>query len=302
MPGPVPRSPCAIADPAGREMTCPARIECSQYAVPSRARWGLGQSSRMPSPSSTTKISSSAEWMCGGAALPRRRRGGPSSALSSSPPAARASRRHLPPAAPSTSSRLMNIRRPLAKLGHVGLARADLAFPGTLAPADVGPTCRQSRRRRLAGDGRSRCARGCRRRARRGRRHRLGGSATPAGGARCSRRAGPRRRRRPGGTHPGREDVEDLLLAGVPVIGRRPLAWVDPIRFTPTVFVPAATPRLLHTAPSDRPPRRPCRHRPSGRSPADYVSCQRRAKTLDHLLSFLSSGFPRRLGGLEQAA
>ena len=56
------------------------------------------------------------------------------------------------------------------------------------------------------------------------------------------------------------------------------------IRFRPTVFVPAALPRSRPLAGDVAGLARPLRPRPSGRSHADYVPCQRRAKALDHLL------------------
>ena len=93
----------------------------------------------MPAPSSTTKISSSAEWRCGGAPSSP---GGSLPQLSpvSSDPAARASSLQLPPSwSPSTSSTLTTFAGRSPTSGTSGSPAATSRSHGMVAAADIDP-------------------------------------------------------------------------------------------------------------------------------------------------------------------
>ena len=92
---------------AGRAMTWPRRRGCVSFGSVGSGAPGFGpsQSSSVPSPSRTMKISSSAEWQCGGP--PSSCGGAP---IQFSPdcfaPAAAAAYLTMPPYSPSIASRL----------------------------------------------------------------------------------------------------------------------------------------------------------------------------------------------------
>ena len=210
---------------------------------------GVGQSSSVPSPSSTTKISSSAEWRCGGAPS------SPAGSLTQLRPrelgagGARERAAELPPAcSPSTSSRLTTRVGPRAELRQLRFAGRGLSLPRMRRRPGLDPASRRATRPRLAAGARPPSDRGYRTRARRAHRRPLAACAARAdamddavAGADLERRSVEQADARTA------EDEEDLLLRGLPVERRRPLPGSIRIRFTPTVFVPAAAPRSVHS-------------------------------------------------------
>ena len=191
----------------------------------------------MPSPSRTTKISSSAEWQCGGppcvpAGMSRADR--PVRSEPAALPRSRSSEERHARRSRSLGSDVLDVDdrgRPLGDLPDLGLAGCRLALHGSALLAgrvDVDERrARSTRRRRGAGA----CSRA----------YALPNASTssPSGPAwsvcassaacgRCSRRAAPRSL--PPSIHAtpaAAEDVEDLLLASPRVRRRRPPSRVD---------------------------------------------------------------------------
>ena len=216
---------------AGRpETTEPARTGCSSLVAPDEQR---------PSPSRTTKISSSSEWQCGGALSFRGKTSRGEGPVGTAPAARpRLTRRRDPRGArrarvPSTSGDVDDVRGPRRELAHLG--RADAASRAArmiFVRADRSPSSSPSHATPAAGavmlfvEGAL-----SRTRARRGRRPGLQRVSASSGAVdEAVARLRPRRRVALPATDRdtgAAEHVEDLLLGSFEMERSRPHAGVD---------------------------------------------------------------------------